>query len=492
MAEYVLKPRKNFLRRFRELVTEFGGCEEVQIKDTIHLASRKIRVPSPVVPLQILLGGEHGKRLFLYPEVKLTDGGELCESGALLLFDPDQFFVGICGFIRLFAGESVTLGRENLDQRDLLKLPKLVDDRHLSLKRPENGLILRDRSTELGTCISPLVTEENAARLSGWRYGKLEHLARVLEKPVEPIPREAANDLIDAMIDLVEHDPLQAPDSQGKPGGVVELPDDVSPIIVGDLHARIDNLLVVLTQNAFLEALEEGTGALIILGDAIHSDEDGCEDKMDTSMMIMDLIFRLKLKFPERVFYLRGNHDSFSEDISKQGVPQGVLWEQALHESRGSKYVRAMARLYDALPYVALSRRFLACHAGAPMRKISRDMLVNIHQHPKLMKEITHVRLQRPNSPSGYNGRDVKRMRARLGLDSSTPLIVGHTPLSCDDTMWLNAGKIPNHHVVFGAHPDWVGVITQVGKRLIPLRYPTEPLLPVLNRLITTGRNSVD
>jgi hypothetical protein len=174
-----------------------------------------------------------------------------------------------------------------------------------------------------------------------------------------------------------------------------------------------------------------------------------------------------------------------------------------------------MSRLYDALPFVAMSRRFVACHAGAPMRKISRDMLVNIRQHPKLMKEITHIRLQRPNSPSirqhpklmkeithirlqrpnspsGYNGRDVKRMRARLGLDPESPLIVGHTPLSCDDTMWLNAGNIPNHHVVFGAHPDWVGVITQVGKRLIPLRYPAEPLIPILNRLVTTGRNGVD
>ena len=57
MTDHALKPRKNFLRRFRELVDEFGGCEEVQIKDTIHLTSRKIRVPSPVVPLQILLGG---------------------------------------------------------------------------------------------------------------------------------------------------------------------------------------------------------------------------------------------------------------------------------------------------------------------------------------------------------------------------------------------------------------------------------------------------
>lgn len=486
MSGYSRKSRKNFLSRFRELVTEFGGCEDVELKDTIHIAARKIRVPAPTVPLQIMLGGERGKRLLLYPEAKLMADGESARNGALILFDPDDFFSTVSGFLRLFPGESLTLGRESDLQRDLLKLPKLVCDRHLSLKRPENGLIFKDRSPKLGTCISPLTSDKKADRIAGWRQEKVQKLARVLEKPIEPISRGEAAELIESALDLVEREPRRERDSRGGPGGVLELPDDLIPIFVGDLHARIDNLLVILTQNSFLEALEQGTGALVILGDAVHSDADGCEDKMQTSMLMMDLIFRLMLKFPGQVFYLRGNHDSFSEDISKQGVPQGLLWEQALHETRGSGYVRAMSRLYDVLPYVALSRRFVACHAGAPTRKISRDMLINIRQHAALEKEITHVRLQRPNSPSGYNARDVKRMRSTLDLDAQTPLIVGHTPLSCDDTMWLNAGGIDNHHVVFGANPDWVGTITLVGKRLIPLRYPAEPLLPILNRLLSS------
>ncbi|MEA3278849.1 MAG: metallophosphoesterase [Pseudomonadota bacterium] len=488
MAGPTDKSRKGFLRRFRELVTEFGGCEDVDLEDTIHIESRKIRVPAPVVPLQILLGGEKGKRLFLYPEIRITEDGTMTESGAFLLFDPDQFFSGISGFIRLFPGDSLILGRESAAQNDLLTFPKSVGERHLSLKLPDNGLVLKDRSPEHGTCISPLASDKKVNRLATWRRNKLERLARVLPGPLEPLPREVAGDLLDAVIDIVEREPRQSLDSQGRPGGVVALPHDVSPILVGDLHARIDNLLVVLTQNGFLEALEQGRAALIILGDAVHSDDEGTEDRMDTSMLMMDLIFRLKIKFPDRVYYLRGNHDSFSEDISKGGVPQGLLWEQALHENRGAKYARAMARFYDSLPYVALSRRFIACHAGPPTCKVSRDMLINIRQHPKLEREITHVRLQKPNSPSGYNRGDVKRLRARLELDPETPFIVGHTPLSIDDTLWLNAGGIPHHHVLFGANPDWVGVITQVGKRLLPLRYPAEPLLQVFNRLHQDAR----
>jgi hypothetical protein len=79
-------------------------------------------------------------------------------------------------------------------------------------------------------------------------------------------------------------------------------------------------------------------------------------------------------------------------------------------------------------------------------------------------------------------------MRARLELDPGTPLIVGHTPLTVDDTLWLNAGGIADHHVLFGADSDWLGVIAQVGTRLIPLRYPVEPLLSLFNRIATSAR----
>ena len=202
----------------------------------------------------------------------------------------------------------------------------------------------------------------------------------------------------------------------------------------------------------------------------------------------MDLIFRLKLRFPDRVFYLRGNHDSFSADISKGGVPQGLLWEKALHEKRGLKYKKAMQRFYDSLPYVALTPRFVAAHAGAPSGKFTREDLINIRDHPKLERELTHVRLQRQNSPSGYSRGDVARLRKRLDLEPETPFIVGHTPLSPDETCWPNAGGIDHHHVLFGANDHWAGVITRVGKHLLPLRYPVEPLLSVFNRFVHTGQ----
>jgi len=481
------KPTKGFFRRFRDLIDELGHCEDLKLEGAVRIGARKVRLPGELAPIQIQLGGEKGKRLDLHPELVLSGDGSTEEHDDYVLYDPERIDSGVTGFLRLARGDALTLGREDASQRALLDYPKTVADRHLSLKLASDGLVLRDLSPEHGTCVSPLPWKQTVRQLVALRLAALGRLLDLLRAPLEPLPREEARDLIEAVIELNEREPRQVPDSVGECGGVVALPNDVDPIFVGDLHARIDNLLGVLTRNGVLEGLEAGTLALILMGDAVHPDEDGEEERMESSMLMMDLIFQLKLAFPQRVFYLRGNHDSFSPDISKSGVPQGLLWEQALHEVRGARYARAMARLYETLPYVALSRRFIACHAGPPTFKVTRDMLINIRQHPKLEREITHVRLQKPNSPSGYNRGDVKRLRQRLDLDADTPLIVGHTPLSCDDTLWLNAGGIPNHHVVFGAHPQWAAMLALIGRRLLPLRYPVEPLTALLNDLAARG-----
>jgi hypothetical protein len=245
---------------------------------------------------------------------------------------------------------------------------------------------------------------------------------------------------------------------------------------------------VVLTQNGFLKAIEDGSGLLIIIGDAVHPDTPGQEDQMDGSMLLMDLIFRLKLRFPERVFYLRGNHDDFSSDLSKGGVPQGLLWERALHDQRGSLYRDRMQYLYDRLPYVAVSPRFVCCHAGAPTMKASRSDLIDIRNKPKLQRQLTNLRLRKPNSPSGYGANDIRRLCKVLGVSPDTPFIVGHTPLSVDGTLWLDAGGIPNHHILFGANPDKIGVLAMPRGKLLPLTYPTEPLSEVYNRLVGDGQ----
>ncbi|AFL72365.1 Calcineurin-like phosphoesterase [Thiocystis violascens DSM 198] len=466
------------------------ACEDVELRESLRLTDAKVRIPAPTLPLQIMLGGEEGCRLHLYPELRFDPDGRLRHQGDYLLFDPVSYFFDISGFLRLHPGDSLTLGRKDPLQRLQLHYPKVVDQQHLRLKLSAKGLALRNKSRTDGACVAPLTSEDVVERMARWRRQKLARLLEVLGGPLEPPSRSAALDLIEQTIAIMAREPYRVPNAHGRPSGLLALPNRPRPVFVGDLHARLDNLLVVLTQNGFLEALLDGSGLLILLGDAVQPDTPGQEDQMDTSMLMMDLIFRLKLRFPGRVFYLRGNHDSFSEDINKGGVPQGLVWERALRDGRGVQYQEAMQRFYDHLPYLAMSSGYLACHAGPPTGKVSREALVDIQKHPRLAYQLTHARLRRPHSPSGYGPGELARLRKRLGVKADTPVIVGHTPRSDRETCWMNVGGIAHHHVLFGANPDWVGVIAHVEKRLAPLIYPTEPLLQVYNQFARGGRLS--
>lgn len=480
------KSSRGFLSRFGDLVEEFGVCEEIEIVGAVSLGEAKVRFSCPLVPILMQLGGDQGKRLQLYPEPMLTAEGGTVPSGAYLIEDPENPVDTLHGFLRLVPGDSLVLGREQDQQQDLLDYPETVARRHLRIKLTTEGLTLKNLAPTEGTCLSPLAPKAGWKPAADLRLAKLERLAKRLGAPIaEPSPAEALA-LIEGVIAWIESDPNQPKDAEGRPGGLVNLPSDLDPVFVGDLHARIDNLLVVLTQNAVFEGLEAGKVALVIIGDAPHPDEEGQEAFMGTSMLLMDLIFRLQLAFPGQVYYLRGNHDSFSEEISKNGVPQAVLWEQALRDDRSNAYFEAMTRLYQRMPYVVTSSRFVTCHAGPPTSTITHDMLINIRDNPRLERELTRVRLRKPNSPAGYGPGDIKRLRKALDLGPQVPVFVGHTPLTHDDTLWLEAGGISNHHVVFGAHPEWIGIVALAGERFLPLRYPVEPLTGLYNRAFSS------
>ena len=84
------------------------------------------------------------------------------------------------------------------------------------------------------------------------------------------LPNEEALSLIREVNLILEDEAHRPKDTQGRPGGVVHLPDESTVIMLGDLHAKPDNLLTMLSQNSYLEALEDGTAFLVLIGDAVH------------------------------------------------------------------------------------------------------------------------------------------------------------------------------------------------------------------------------
>ncbi len=468
------KAKKTLLKLFRNSFPGLDQCEEVNLKAAYRLPDKKVRIPLREYPFQINLHPD-GKALHIYPERPLT--GDRDGSGRdYILFDPEVYFSRISGFFRLRDGDRITLGGNDPVQRHFLNLSEELPARKLSISNRDGELVFKSHVPNPHTCIAPLLKDKKVNRILNWRRKKVQRLRRILGGSVERLEAKEALALIRKVNAIMEKETHRPPDRDGCPGGLVAIPRKKQVFVIGDLHAKPDNLLTILTQNAFLEALEEEKACFVILGDAVHNEEEGQYDETDNSLLIMDLIFHLKCRFPHQLFYLRGNHDSFSADIAKGGVLQGVLWEETLVKERGKAYRDEMARYYELLPYVACSEHFVACHAAPPVSPVTREQIVDIRHNPKLVKELIGNRMMRPGRPSGYTKGDIKRFRKALGVPPRTPLIVGHTPMSNDDTLWERVGDIDNHYIVYASDSHWVGVMAQIGDQMYPLRYPVEPI----------------
>lgn len=481
MSPSTKKSKKNFLKQIRETFEDLEQCEDVDLKESYRLPEKKIRVPLRQYPLQLNLRPD-GKTLHLYPEIPLNSNARTDEHPAYLLFDPKSFYEDIAGFLRLDDGEKIVIGPKEADVIAQLGIDRPTENL-LKITNRNGELVFKSLTDKSGSCISPLTSDKKVNRINKWRQQKLKRIRKIFGGSIELMPNKEALALIRSVNELMENEAYRPKDKKGKPGGIVSLPRKLNPVLVGDLHAKSDNLLVLLSSNNFLESLEEGRASLVLLGDAVHREDKGHYEEMESSMLIMDLIFKLKLRFPEQVFYIRGNHDSFSKEIGKAGIPQGLLWGKAIRETRGKEYYKEMERFYALLPLIVYSRDFVACHAAPPVSQVDMQSLINSRDNSKLHRELTNNRLRAPHRPGGYAKGDVKRLRKCLEVPPDTPLVVGHTPLSLDQTIWENAGEIENHYIVYDGHDDWIGVLTRIGGKLRPLVYPVEPLLPLINAL---------
>ena len=478
-----LKIRKLLRKFLRSTFSSLTQREEVDIRDTYQFSSRKkIKTRIKDYPFQINLY-PGSKALHLYPELSLNGGNDGITTNNYILFDPDIFYSDICGFYRLQDEDTITLGGGEPEQRAILNISTDTPARKLSIGIEDGWLTFQSPIPDPRSCIAPLLQDKKVRRVVDWRQNKLRRLRKIFGNPIALLPPDEAIALLQEVNEILEHEKYRPRDKDGRPGGVVALPDESTVIIVGDLHAKVDNLLVVLSQNNFLEALDAGRATLVILGDAVHPEGDTALDEMESSMLIMDLIFKLKIRFPQQVFYVRGNHDSYAEEIAKHGIPQGLLWGKTLKKQRGKAYKKEMRRFYELLPYVVFSKHFVACHAAPPVSSTSLDKMINIRKNPKLYKELADNRLRQANRPAGYAGSDVKRFRKCLDLGKKTPVIVGHTPMDVDDTLWENVGEIENHHIVYSSDSRWVGLMAQIEDRIYPFRYPVEPMMSIINAL---------
>ena len=501
------------IERIKHIIQQCRKKYELLKSGQVQIQGGCVRVPCSRAAIKICLGGKMGKNLQLQPDLSLEEE-EPNVWPTYWVVDMDRISSGIGGFLRIKPKESLILGRHDQKQTALFDFPTQVSNRHLSIIHQGEYLQLTDLKTDGSTCVS--IMPNPAHCFFSWRRDQLQRVTDLFAPPARSSKRNKATAAIEELNRAITH-PLPAEEAlerlrkahhllltsfpastlccpntatvekkkrqKGRGKGrekqtfespaLLHLPADTIPIVIGDLHAKVENLLTILTTGCLLSAIENGSSTLVFLGDAVHPEEAGQLAEMEGSMLMMDLIVTLMIKFPGQIIYLRGNHDGFSEEICKGTVCQGQVWSHALSRRRGKNYRNAMKAFYRDLPYVAIHPRLLATHAAPPVSKVNKEMLTNMRNSPELIHQLTWNRMHQPTRPGGYRQKDIEQFRQLFDLPKNTSFIVGHTPMDRSNTAWLDAGGMSHHHVLYSGLPNLVGWIVCFPGGIVHMECPT-------------------
>lgn len=263
---------------------------------------------------------------------------------------------------------------------------------------------------------------------------------------------------VEKVIEGVNAFPWRLKRQDGKPGGLIELPPEAVPIVVGDLHSCRRHLELILAHDGNYDAMKAGKRILVIIGDTVHNDQTGQMREMVSSVDIFDYIMNLMAELPKAVIYLKGNHDTFDERLVKSGIFQGKEFKKTLTETKGPDYTAAVQRLFDTLPLFVIGEGYVITHAGPVRGGINRDELIHITDYPDKYHQLIWNRLHEfRGTPSmkEYGEKDIEATLAKLDLSNDTYFLVGHNPLwgTGEKTgVWLDVLGIKKHHIIYSGH----------------------------------------
>jgi hypothetical protein len=469
----VSQAKPSLFRRIGDLFKGKPPSELVVPTSTPVELETSVRIGRGMLPFVLTLG-KIPMEFHLDLPIAAADRGASLEW---IVHAGRAYYEKVPEFVRISPGDDVVFGRGDETQSWIFGFDRSVSDRHVRISNKAGTLTIHplatDRSTTIGSIANPI-------SLRNARRDNVMRLPDVLGRPLVPFGDDEALGVIREINEIHAAEAYRELNDEGMPGGIVKFPNDMAVVVVGDLHARVDNLLRIIIEGGLLTRLERGNACILMLGDLVHAELDEELEDMDSSVFMLDVYCMLKRRFPKNIFYLHGNHESFSPEVGKGGVPQGLLLRKHLKKRRGMDYVREVEKLFDGLAYIAQGNEFAACH-GAPVRsRVTRESLVNIRHYPGLQAEVVWNRLRQPNRPAGYGKGSVRRFRRTLELSKDATLLVGHTPMSTTETMWRDIGGIAGHHIVYSAHPHRLAIMEMRHGRPTPMELAPEPVLQLL------------
>ena len=156
-------------------------------------------------------------------------------------------------FARLEPGKTFKVDPDNDNQAPLYSNPRAAFRRNLRVEHRGDRLVLSDRISELGTYVYPVDldgTGSDGQRIVEARRRAVAQMLDLYGGPLEPLPADVAMARLRQVNSTLRDSTFRRRDTEGNPGALLEIPDRLTPIIIGDLHGRLDNLLSAMTENS--------------------------------------------------------------------------------------------------------------------------------------------------------------------------------------------------------------------------------------------------
>jgi hypothetical protein len=292
------------------------------------------------------------------------------------------------------------------------------------------------------------MTYRDASVIFGW-------LHEITKRPSSPEP-EALAELLELATQTMKNMPesMRPRDSRSLPGGLVELGEAEYHIIIPDLHGRMDFLLAVLKKSLYgshtiFEDLFAGRVNIICVGDAFHSEIRGrdrwiaaydeflegfkqsrnMDEEMRENLGLLEMIALLKIHFPFRFFFLKGNHENIANERGEGNYPfrkfasEGEMVKHWVLKFMGEEVFNRIYEYEKALAVMTVGKDFLVTHCE-PARVFQREEIIDCYAIEDVIYGLTWV-----DNGQAENGSVEGTLNNFFGPNKHARIFGGHRPV---------------------------------------------------------------
>uniref|UniRef100_A0A8C1ZDD8 Serine/threonine-protein phosphatase n=1 Tax=Cyprinus carpio TaxID=7962 RepID=A0A8C1ZDD8_CYPCA len=180
--------------------------------------------------------------------------------------------------------------------------------------------------------------------------------------------------------------------------------------ICGDLHGRLDDLLLIFYKNG----LPSAENPYIFNGDFV--------DRGKKSTEIIIILFAFLLLYPDHMHLNRGNHEDHIMNL-RYGFTREVMQKYKTH---GREMLQLLQDVFSLLPLATvIDNKVLIVHGGIS-DKIDLDFLSTVERHKMLFKYVVDILWSDPKNQSGCSPNYFRGGGCYFGPDVTQALLQKH------------------------------------------------------------------